>query len=206
MSFFDVRFPDRIGRGAQGGPGFLTTIIETVAGWETRLENWSDARCRFNVASGLKRRDDIADLIAFARIVRGKLRGFRFKDWTDFEVVEAPIGVGTGARTIWQLAKVYSYGGETSTRYITRPVSGTVEIFVNGVEQLSGVSVALATGVVTFTSPPTAAAVIGASCQFDVPCRFDVDGLEGLTMEALHLGRWNEIPVVELREATPGVL
>ena len=34
-------------------------------------------------------------------------------------------------------------------------------------------------------------------------CRFDVDGLESLTLEHLQLGRWTEIPIVELREATP---
>jgi hypothetical protein len=43
-------------------------------------------------------------------------------------------------------------------------------------------------------------------CEFDVPCRFDVDGLKGLTLEHLQLGRWSEIAVVELREAYPGVL
>jgi uncharacterized protein (TIGR02217 family) len=205
MSFFDARFPERIGRGAQGGAGFLTTVLETVNGWEARLENWSAARCRYNVASGLKRRDDIAELIAFFRIVRGKLRGFRFKDWADFEATEATLGVGNGARRQWQLAKVYSYGGETSTRYLTRPVSGTVRVFLDGAEQASGWSVDLSTGVVTFASPPGNGVVVAASCEFDVPCRFDVDGLESLTLEALHLGRWSEIPIVELREATPGV-
>jgi uncharacterized protein (TIGR02217 family) len=204
MSFFDARFPDRIARGAQGGPGFLTAVVETVAGWEARLENWSEARCRFNVATGLKRREDLAELIAFFRLVRGRSRGFRFKDWTDFQATEVPLGTGDGVRTIWQLAKRYEYGGETSTRYITRPVAGTVAIFADGAPQASGVSVDLATGAVSFAAPP-AEGVVAASCEFDVPCRFDVDGLEGLTLEHLQLGRWSEIAVVELREDYPGV-
>ena len=206
MAFFDVRFPDRIARGAQGGPGFLTTVVETVAGWEARLENWSEARCRFNVATGLKRREDLAELIAFFRVVRGRSRGFRFKDWTDFQAAEVPLGTGDGARTTWQLAKVYAYGGETSTRYLTRPVAGTVAIFADGAPQASGVTVDLSTGSVTFAAPPASGVAVAASCEFDVPCRFDVDGLEGLTLEHLQLGRWSEIAVVELREAHPRVL
>ena len=78
-SFHEVRFPDNIAYGATGGPEFATTVVATSAGHEKRNVNWSEARGRWDVASGLKKRVQIDELIAFFRARRGKAYGFRFK-------------------------------------------------------------------------------------------------------------------------------
>ena len=76
---------------------------------------------------------------------RGRLRGFRFKDWTDFVGEAEPCaGVVDGVNTLFQLQKTYNDGITTFIRKITRPVyansgtdtTNTVVIYVNGVALL----------------------------------------------------------------------
>jgi hypothetical protein len=53
--FHAVRLPDNIAYGATGGPEFATTVMATGSGHEKRNVNWSEARGRWDVASGLKK-------------------------------------------------------------------------------------------------------------------------------------------------------
>jgi uncharacterized protein (TIGR02217 family) len=71
----DVRFPDRIGLGAEGGPTFATVITTSTGGHEQRQANWAEARRRYNVATGLKGRADVEALLAFYSVRRSQLRG-----------------------------------------------------------------------------------------------------------------------------------
>jgi uncharacterized protein (TIGR02217 family) len=70
--FHEVRFPDNIAYGATGGPEFATTVVATGSGYEKRNVNWSEARGRWDLASGLKKQAQIDELIAFFRARRGK--------------------------------------------------------------------------------------------------------------------------------------
>jgi uncharacterized protein (TIGR02217 family) len=63
--FHEVRFPDNIAYGATGGPEFATTMVATSSGHEKRNVNWSEARGRWDVATGLKKQAQIDELIAF---------------------------------------------------------------------------------------------------------------------------------------------
>jgi uncharacterized protein (TIGR02217 family) len=78
------------------------------------------------------------------------------------------------------------------------PVSGTVRIYKDTFEQLSGWSVNATTGLITFTTAPTAGVEITADFEFDVPVRFDTDHM-AVTIETFRLHRWQQIPIVELR-------
>ncbi len=97
--FHEVQFPPDISYGASGGPGYSTTVVTTVSGHERRNANWAMARGRWNVAHGLKKREQVAELIAFFRARRGRAYGFRFKDWTDYQAFAQSLGVGDGAAT-----------------------------------------------------------------------------------------------------------
>ena len=101
--FHEVRFPDNIAYGATGGPEFATTVVATGSGHEKRNVNWSEARGRWDVASGLKKQAQIDELIAFFRARRGKAYGFRFKDWTDYKATGQLLGTGDGTQTEFQL-------------------------------------------------------------------------------------------------------
>jgi uncharacterized protein (TIGR02217 family) len=193
-SFHEVRFPDNIAYGATGGPEFATTVVATGSGHE----NWSEARGRWDVASGLRKQAQIDELIAFFRARRGKAYGFRFKDWADHKAAGQLLGTGDDAKTQFQLVKRYPSGSAIEVRTITKPVAGTVKVYLDGIEQLSGWSVDTATGLVTFSAPPAVGVEVTADFEFDVPVRFDTDHM-AVTIETYRLHAWQQIPIVELR-------
>lgn len=206
MAFHDIRFPDRIAEGAEGGPEFSTSIIISSGGHEQRVANWSVARGRWNVGTGLQDASDYATLLAFFRARQGRLHAFRFKDWSDFEMPRQTIGTTDGADATWQIFKRYTSGGVNSDRTITRPVSGTVQVWVNNAAITLGsgageFQVNLSTGVITLGSALTATTghAIEVACEFDVPARFDTDSLP-LNLQAFEIGQWPDVPVMEIRE------
>jgi uncharacterized protein (TIGR02217 family) len=204
--FHDVRFPTVIGLGATGGPVWNTAVQTLAGGGEVRVQRWAQAKLRWNVASGLRRREDFATLIAFFRARRGKLAGFRFKDFSDFELPRQIIGVTDGTTAAGQIIKTYAPGAHAQARRITRPVAGTVRCWVDNVERTIGsggtqFQVNLATGIITLgaTLAATTGHAIEVACEFDVPVRFDSDEL-ALTLEQFDRGVWEDIMIVELLE------
>jgi len=196
--FHEVQFPPDISYGASGGPGYSTTVVTTVSGHERRNANWSAARSKWNVAHGLKKREQVAALIAFFRARKGRAYGFRFRDWTDYQAFAQPLGVGNGSNRTFQLIKRYASGGEIETRIIAKPVSGTVKIYRDGVQAITGWTVNTATGLVTFTTAPASGVQVTADFDFDVPVRFDSDQMD-ITIETYQLGSWGQIQVLEIR-------
>jgi uncharacterized protein (TIGR02217 family) len=74
-------------------------------------------------------------------------------------------------------------------RTITKPVAGTVKVYLDGIEQLSGWSADTTTGLVTFGMAPALGVEVTADFEFDVPVRFDADHM-AVTIESyrLHAG------------------
>ena len=198
MGFVEVQFPSDISYGSSGGPEYATDIVMSQSGYEQRNINWDQARARYNVAHGVKTKTQLDALVAFFRARKGRAIGFRFKDWTDYQASGMAIGTGNNAAIQFQLVKTYSNGGATESRVITKPVSGTVQIYKNGVLQTSGVSVDTTTGLVTFNTAPASGAALTANFEFDVPVRFDTDRLSA-RLEAYGVHSWLDIPLVEVR-------
>ena len=105
---------------------------------------------------------------------------------------------GTGAATTFQLVKRYTSGAQSWTRTITKPVAGTVALALNGVAQITGWTVNISTGVVTFAAAPAAGVAITVGFEFDVPVRFDADTLD-VTLDFERLGSITSIPLIEVR-------
>ncbi|MGE0108143.1 MAG: DUF2460 domain-containing protein [Bdellovibrionales bacterium] len=198
MTFHEVRFPDDIAYGASGGPAYSTSVISTASGYEQRNQNWSSARGQWDVSSGLKKASQLEILIAFFRARKGKAHGFRFKDWTDYTATAQQIGLGDDETQTFQLIKEYKSGAGSETRAITKPASGTVVIYADGNEVITGVSVDTTTGIVTFSEAPESGTIITADFEFDVPVRFDTDTMD-VTIENFNLNEWSDIPIIELR-------
>ena len=97
MAFHEVRFPDDISRGARGGPERRTQVVELASGDEERNASWADSRRRYDAAYGIRRADDLAAVIAFFEARNGRLHGFRWKDWGDYQVLPA-VGAGDADR------------------------------------------------------------------------------------------------------------
>jgi uncharacterized protein (TIGR02217 family) len=85
-----------------------------------------------------------------------------------------------------------------AVRTVTKPVEGTVKVYLDGAEQLSGWSVDTTTGLVTFGMPPALGVDVTTAFEFDVPVRFDTDHM-AVTTETYRLHAWQQIPIVELR-------
>jgi uncharacterized protein (TIGR02217 family) len=207
MAFHEVRFPDNISRGARGGPERRTQIVEMASGDEERNGSWADSRRRYDVSYGIRKADDLAAVTAFFEARRGRLYGFRWKDWADYKsglpsaiitAVDQPIGTGTGAATTFQLVKRYTRSAQSWTRTITKPVAGTVALALNGVAQITGWTINTSTGVVTFATAPAPGIAITAGFEFDVPVRFDTDTLD-VTLDFERLGSITSIPLIEVR-------
>ena len=198
MGFVEVQFPQDISYGSSGGPEYATDIVISQSGYEQRNVGWEQARARYNVAHGVKTKPQLDALIAFFRARKGRAYGFRFKDWTDYQASNEMIGTGNGTTTQFQLVKHYTSGSVTEARIIKKPVTGTVQIYVDAVQQGSGVSTDTATGLVTFMSPPASGATVSASFQFDVPVRFDTDRLSA-TLESYGIQSWLDILLIEVR-------
>lgn len=56
QQFHEVRFPTDISYGSNGGPGFLTNILELASGHEQRNIEWSLAKAKYDVQYGIKTR------------------------------------------------------------------------------------------------------------------------------------------------------
>lgn len=210
MAFHAVRFPAGISLGASGGPERRTEIVVLGSGAEERNSRWADSKRGYNAGYGIKSVDDLHAVIAFFEERRGRLHGFRWKDWSDYKscapgampsALDQTIGVGDGTTAAFQLTKTYGSAFAPWSRAITQPVAGTVLIAVDGIAQdPENFAVNATTGMVTFVaeSIPAESAAVTAGFEFDVPVRFDTDQLE-INLAQIEAGSIPHIPVVEIR-------
>lgn len=182
--FHNVLFPIDVSRGSRGGPQFSTRVVTTNSGYESRNVEWSQVRGRWNVGYGVRTDANLDELLAFFYARRGRAYSFRFRDPIDNRATLQALQ--TNALGQVQLAKLYTNGGVTYTRFITLPVSGTVTGIPEG-------DVNLTTGIVTGHAAGTV-----VSFKFDVKARFDTDSLDG---ESFRDGivSFPDIPVIEVR-------
>ncbi len=198
MAFSEERFPTDISYGSTGGPEYSTDIVITTGGHEKRNINWSDARAKYNAAHGVKTQAQLDNLIAFFRARKGRANGFRYKDWTDYSAIGQIIASGDGTTTTFQLIKNYISGLDIETRNIVKPVAGTVNIYVDSILQVSGITIDSTTGIITFSTAPANSTIISADFEFDVPTRFDTDRLSA-SIDSFGSHSWRDIPIVEVR-------
>lgn len=209
MAFDEVRFPANLSFGSLGGPERRTEIVTLANGFEERNTPWADSRRRFDAGVGLRSLDDMEALVAFFEARRGQLNGFRWKDWTDYKSCPASravafddqvIAVGDGVTVSFPLVKVYRSGEQSYARPIAKPVAGTVRAGIAGDPLVEGVlfTVAVTTGVVTFSEAPDVGAPVTAGYEFDVPVRFDTDRIQ-TSVASFQAGDVPSVPVVEIR-------
>jgi len=198
MSFVETQFPVDISYGSAGGPEFSTDIVVTHGGREQRNSNWSQSRARYNVAYGVKTKEQMAELITFFRARKGQAEGFRFKDWTDYEAAGELLAIGDGITTEFQLIKAYTSGSTTQSRIIVKPIAATLKLYLDSVLHATGYVLDAATGMITFDSAPADGVNIHADFEFDVPVRFATDRLSS-SLDDYGVYSVRDIPLVEVR-------
>ena len=150
---------------------FSTDVIVVRAGFESRNANWSQSRRKFDISTGVKTKSDFQSVADLFHAVGGRLDGFRFKDWADYEVttsngalmgvVDSVLygsgGFGYGVPTL-QLLKKYTAGSSTHFREISKPI--TVTVYRNSIAVVVGggagqIAMSLTTGIATFVADQT---------------------------------------------------
>lgn len=209
MAFHEIRFPANLSLGSVGGPERRTEVVTLANGFEERNMPWADSRRRYEAGAGLRNLDDIETLISFFEARRGRMHGFRWKDWADYKSclpsrrpssIDQVIGTGDGVQVTFALSKTYQSGEQTYTRAITKPVAGTVVAAVARdpkVETLE-FSVDVERGEITFVVPPDIGVPVSAGYEFDVPVRFDTDQIL-TSMRSFQAGEVPDVPVLEVR-------
>jgi len=204
MAFHEVRLPARLAFGSTGGVERRTEVTTLASGYERRSSPWAMGRRRYLIGANLRSLADLAALTEFFEARRGRLYGFRFRDFADFqscrpgetpEATDQAIGTGDGVRRTFALTKAY---GDV-LRPISKPVEGSVRVAVGG-RALAASRFALdaTTGAVTLAAAPQAGVQVSAGFVFDVPVRFDADRIE-VTLETFGAGRMAAVPLIEVR-------
>lgn len=181
MAFIDNRFPTDISYGSTSVPTFSTNVVEIRSGYESRNQQWLNNRHYYDASYGVKTMDQLQSLISFFNEARGRLHGFRYKDWVDY--TDDGIGEVIDVGGTLYLGKVY---GTTNAyrRIISKPVNGTITC--------AGATINYSTGVVTGVAAGTA-----WTGEFDVPVRFDTDELS-INIDNYLIGS-TSVPLVEIR-------
>lgn len=170
--FIEERLLDKVSYGSSFGLEYKTSIVTLKSGIESRNALWTYPKGRYSIDYNAVTPAQYKDIRDAFIVCMGALRGFRFKDWSDFRVKEQFLTIGTGAEQVIQLFKRYSFGTERLDRPIFKPVNSTIEIKSNGsiipytIEVDGKIKIAATDG-----------AEITASFEFDVPVRFANDSI-----------------------------
>lgn len=213
MAFHNVLLSEKLSYGSTGGPGFRTNVIPLNSGLIQTVARQPQTARKWNMSFGVKRHSLIAALRSFYLARGGVANSFRIKDLYDcvtsgdgldpslggtaigFE--DQILGTADGSTQVFQMKRRYDSGSEFYTQNLYLIEDGTSRVGVDGIEQLSGWSVNLVTGEVTFTSAPTSGDVT-AGCGYHHKAFFEkeVDELFEAAMSTYGSGDI-QIPLVE---------
>jgi len=223
MTFQDKQFPLDIGYDSQADPAWFTNILRADSGRVERVGRWSRPKRTYDISFGIRNYVDgvqtgILTVRDFKNVMGGPRDSFRFRDPTDYSTLataapdkfnkaaslhtNADVLIGTGDATTvnFQLRKGYTYSGSTFYLACNKIVAGTLKVALDGVNQTSGFTYNLVTGVLTFTAAPGLGVVITAGFEFDVEVFFQSDNLP---MIAAYFSS-GKLPPVILEEVIDG--
>ncbi len=185
----EVQFPTGIGEGATGGPVFQTIVMAAGNGLEQRIPMMTHGRYTWNAATGLKSPADMATITAFWLARQGRARGFRWKDWDDYQATAAPLTI-TGKPTA-QLSKRYASGIVNYDRVVYKPVANTLTMTRNAsayaawtVDTTTGIvswTAIISKAITAITKASSAVVTVGASHGFVVGDILYFTGIVGMT-------------------------
>jgi uncharacterized protein (TIGR02217 family) len=210
MAYLDILFPEGISAGCSVLPRFNNTIVRGLSGERDVQINWDAPLRRWDVSHVVKDRTRLAEFIDFWMTVRGDAYTFKFWDPSDFEVGTAyvndeiayvgstQIGTGNGVSTTFQLVKKYGGAVNPLVRPISKPIAGTVKIYVNGVEKTSGVAIDYLTGVVTLTPAPPNTHPVAWAGHFYCEASFENPDVL-FRLDSPQVGEWVNITLGEER-------
>lgn len=207
MAFHPVRFPLDIALQSSGGPTRQTDIVTLASGHEERNQRWQHSRRRYDAAYGIKSKSDMLAALAFFEERRGRFHSFLWRDGLDFSTAAAgqavsdldqEIATADGSQAQFQLIKTYGSTYDPYDRPISKPVSASLVLALDGItENSANYALNETTGIVDFLSPPAAGVNITAGFEFDVHVRFDTDEMQ-VDLSGFDSANIAAIPIVEV--------
>lgn len=153
MAFDEVQFPPVISYGSRGGPTFLTDVVTQENAFEQRVAIWGQAGGSYNARYGVKSITQLLDVINFFYARMGRFRGFRYKDFLDFEATDE-VMVVDGSNDL-QLIRNYVSGPVTFQRIIRKPVAVPAVTMRRNSVPFAAFSLDTTTGIATLTPDAT---------------------------------------------------
>src|SRR5690606_23346607 len=104
----DAIFPIHVSAGSPGGPDWPAEIVTLDSGREERNTAWSAPLRTYDARFGVRTPAELYEVLSLYHVALGRLRGFRFKDWTDYRsaapnaaptATDQALGTGDGAAT-----------------------------------------------------------------------------------------------------------
>ncbi|WNL50653.1 minor tail protein [Ruegeria phage RpAliso] len=207
IGFHEVRFPEDVSWGSSGGPRYKTHVFTSHRGYEKRNIEWSQPMMEFDVSYGIKQDDQILRVIEFFNARQGRLFGFRYKNWANFNIKEGPIATGDGYSTRLPLWKFYGFAGTRHYKRLTKIVRGSVRnLNVGGTPIEEGVDCTIDydNGEIALNfAPGYGIPVIAEYLEFDEPVRFEEDSIENV-IEAYNNNSLSNLTLVGVRGAAKG--
>jgi uncharacterized protein (TIGR02217 family) len=176
-------------------PLWSTRKQEAISGKRTHLADWSFPRWSWELSFEFLRQaganqqtasfagasyGEFAVLAGFFNARQGMFDSFLFQDSDDNTApADQAIGIGDNTTTTFQLAR--TFGGFVEPIFAPNLVTN---VKVNGTVKTPGIDYTVANwgvaapGVVTFATPPAAAATIVANFSFYFPVTFAEDGMD----------------------------
>ncbi|MEM6550117.1 MAG: DUF2460 domain-containing protein [Pseudomonadota bacterium] len=215
IEILNLEFPLDPTYDTRSGPEWRTQINTLNSGVEDAVSLWQFPRYRVEVLIGRKNLEALQLLEDFINIVRGRGRGFLFRDplraatgagphfdaagqlAPSFGAADVSIGSGDGTVTDFPLQRVATIGGESIARRYTRPDAG-VRVSLGGTEQLSGFSLQPG-GVVRFDVPPESGVAVAAGFAYRLPVRLE-DDWSPVNLSGFRQGEPARLTMIEIRE------
>jgi uncharacterized protein (TIGR02217 family) len=159
-------------------PIFSTKISTTPSGREFAQARMTYPRYRYGLTYEFLRSEaaylQFQTLFGFYGQRLGMYDSFLFRDEDDRAVTAQGFGTGDGTTVAFQLVR--ALGGHTVPVWAVDSSAGAPTIFVAGVPKTAGADYTLsATGLVTFTTAPAAAAALTWTGAYYWRCRFEMD-------------------------------
>lgn len=212
MPYLDVLFPESISAGCRVVPKFNNVIVRGASGIRDVQINWDAPLRRLDVGHVVKDRTTLSEFLDFWMTVRGTAYSFKFWDPTDYEVGTAyqndaiayvgseVIGTGDDVETEFQMVKKYGGSVNPLVRKITKPIDGTVKVYLDDVEKVEDTdyTVDYLTGIVTFTDPVPMGVEVSWAGHFHIEASFESDE-PILQLDSPQVGDWTSIVVMEER-------
>jgi uncharacterized protein (TIGR02217 family) len=202
IGFHEVRFPEDVSWGSSGGPVYKTQVFTSHRGYEKRNVDWSQPMMKFNAANGVKTDAQILGIIDFFNARQGMLFGFRYKNWCNYQIINAPIATGDGASYRLPMWKFYGFPGARHYKRLRKIVRGSVTgVQLGHLPVVEGVDFRIdydSGEIVTNLPVGYGIPVRAATLEFDEPVRFDEDSIENVIAQ-FNNNNLNKLDLISIR-------